>query len=386
MSDAALAGTESQASTVIAICVVFSITSVITIALRLFSRIVIVRATGLDDILMVVAALLSWGFIICTVLAVQHGLGLHLNEAIAKGGGSLSTYGQIIWFSSIFYNACLCLIKLSVLCLYLRLGDKRLRLLSIITIAIIGMQGTANVATCIFQCSPIAGAWNTTLDSKCVNIDAFYLSNAALNILTDLITYSLPIHLIINLHTQKSQKIALLTIFGLGFFACVSSIVRITFIPNLLKDADATWAITPAMYWSVVETNVAMLAASIPSFKPIAKRYLPRLLGDSSSGATYNGATYNGGSTATGAKDSKLERHQFDKIQANNIALKYINGKSGVTTTIRGDNFGTDSDEELDQPKQSNSSEQDLVEKLDYGQIKQLTHITQTVETSHENR
>lgn len=36
------------------------------------------------------------------------------------------------------------------------------------------------------------------------------------------------------------------------------------------------------MYWSVIETNVGILAASIPSFKSLAKRYLPRLLGESS--------------------------------------------------------------------------------------------------------
>ena len=37
------------------------------------------------------------------------------------------------------------------------------------------------------------------------------------------------------------------------------------------------------MYWSVIETNIGILAVSIPSFKSIFKRFLPRFLGDSSS-------------------------------------------------------------------------------------------------------
>lgn len=49
----------------------------------------------------------------------------------------------------------------------------------------------------------------------------------------------------------------------------------------MLVDEDATWVISPAMYWSVIEINVGILAASIPSFKPIASRYAPRLLGSS---------------------------------------------------------------------------------------------------------
>lgn len=49
----------------------------------------------------------------------------------------------------------------------------------------------------------------------------------------------------------------------------------------MLVSEDATWAITSAMYWSVIEINIGILAASIPSFKSIARRYCPRLLGSS---------------------------------------------------------------------------------------------------------
>lgn len=49
----------------------------------------------------------------------------------------------------------------------------------------------------------------------------------------------------------------------------------------MLTSTDATWAITGAMYWSVIEINVGILAASIPSWKVLAKKYVPRLLGSS---------------------------------------------------------------------------------------------------------
>lgn len=70
--------------------------------------------------------------------------------------------------------------------------------------------------------------------------------------------------------------------------ACISSIIRITYIPQMLVSAVATWAITGAMYWSVIETNVGILAASIPSYKALAKRYAPRLL---LGGASYERAS-----------------------------------------------------------------------------------------------
>jgi hypothetical protein len=49
----------------------------------------------------------------------------------------------------------------------------------------------------------------------------------------------------------------------------------------MLSSDDPTWVIAGAMYWSVIETNIGILAASIPSYKAIAKRYAPRLLGSS---------------------------------------------------------------------------------------------------------
>jgi hypothetical protein len=84
-------------------------------------------------------------------------------------------------------------------------------------IVVIICQMSANVLTCIFQCRPVAGAWDTSLKPKCVNINAFYLSNAALNILTDLITYALPTRMVLNLHTTKRQKVVVGVMFGLGF-------------------------------------------------------------------------------------------------------------------------------------------------------------------------
>ena len=72
------------------------------------------------------------------------------------------------------------------------------------------------------------------------------------------------------------------------YSACISSIIRITYIPAMLSSKDFTYVISGAMYWSVIETNVGIFAASIPSFKAIASRFLPRFIGEYSSGNKYN--------------------------------------------------------------------------------------------------
>jgi len=125
-------------------------------------------------------------------------------------------YLQTVWLSSMFYLACLGFVKTSVLWFYTRLGDRYLTRLSYTMFGVVTAQALANVLTAAFQCQPVAKAWATTLPGHCVDINVFYLCNAALNIFTDVLTYTLPIKVIFNLQIPRKQKIALVFTLSLG--------------------------------------------------------------------------------------------------------------------------------------------------------------------------
>lgn len=80
---------------------------------------------------------------------------------------------------------------------------------------VVTAQALSFVLTAAFQCSPVRKAWDVNVPGKCVRINVFYLANAALNILTDVLTYSLPIRVILKLQVPRKQKIAL------GFILCL---------------------------------------------------------------------------------------------------------------------------------------------------------------------
>lgn len=115
-----------------------------------------------------------------------------------------------------FYLATLGFIKTSVLCFYTRLGDRYLTRLSWVMMAVIGAQATSFVLVAAFQCQTISKAWTQTGPGKCVDINLFYLCNAALNIVTDVLTYTLPIKVIFNLQVPQKQKFVLGVILCLG--------------------------------------------------------------------------------------------------------------------------------------------------------------------------
>ncbi|KAI9783325.1 MAG: hypothetical protein M1835_003820 [Candelina submexicana] len=205
----------TQTAAIHGVCIAFAVLSGLAIGLRLYGRIFVARAIGSDDVLIVVAAIFAWVFIAITFIAEHYGMGHHI-ETVPQA--NFPTYLKVVWLGSLFYNACLGCIKASVLALYARLGDPALRRLSLFMIGVIAAQALSSVLTCIFQCKPVNGVWDPTVTHmKCVNISAFYLANAALNILTDFLTYTLPLRLVWQLQMPRRQKtgVALMLCLGL---------------------------------------------------------------------------------------------------------------------------------------------------------------------------
>lgn len=100
--------------------------------------------------------------------------------------------------------------------------------------------------------------------------------------------------------------------------ACISSIIRITYVAPMLTDADPSWVIAEPMYWSVIEINIGILAASIPSFKILVKEYFPRMLGSGYSGHDQSG----GISGAVNARYKKgYSEHSYSMDRMKNGAM-----------------------------------------------------------------
>ncbi|KAE8165446.1 hypothetical protein BDV40DRAFT_65776 [Aspergillus tamarii] len=319
---------ESKGPTVIAIAVTFAVWTFIIISLRLFSRVFVLQKMGLDDYMIVCACLTSWAFSAVTVVSVKYGLGSHIGDIDPN---EMETYSMIVWISSMCYLATLGFVKSSVCLFYTRLGDRLLTRLSMCMLGVIIAQASSFVLVAAFQCRPIEKAWKSTMPGTCVSINVFYLANAALNILTDIMTYSLPLRVIFKLQVPAKQKVALGFILCIGLFACVASIIRITYIPAMLSDPDATWVIAEAMYWSVIEINVGIFASSIPSFKAIASRFIPRLIGEYSRDKGYSG-------WSSGYDAKKFSG--FSKVPEQNIGLDSMDPRQPDGDNLVGTQIG----------------------------------------------
>jgi len=90
------------------------------------------------------------------------------------------------------------------------------------------------------MCIPVSNFWNTGISVHCMEKTAFWFSNAALNIATDILIFSIPMPLLKQLQLPKKQKIGLMFVFGFGAFVCVTSVIRLKSLYEISVSTDTT--------------------------------------------------------------------------------------------------------------------------------------------------
>jgi hypothetical protein len=121
------------------------------------------------------------------------------------------------------------------------------------------------IFTNIFQCTPVESNWDPP---HCVDLNVELVVVSSINVLTDAIILVLPMPFIWRLRTTTRRKIQITSIFLLGTFVCIVSIVRVTYV-DTVSFTDGFWDNSYAAMWSVVEHCVAVVAACLPILRPV---------------------------------------------------------------------------------------------------------------------
>ncbi len=146
--------------------------------------------------------------------AVVYGYGMHKADLTAD-----EQEAALMWFfiAQTPYKVTVCLNKVSVILLYLRIFvAKSFRLASFAVLFVVVGYGIGGIAATIWQCVPIRGAWDKSTTATCINSDIFWVAYAVLNIVTDVMVMALPIVPIMKLQLKLRDRILLCGVFTLG--------------------------------------------------------------------------------------------------------------------------------------------------------------------------
>lgn len=229
---------------------------------------------GWDDYSIIFALSLLYALDVSAVLsAAKYGLGRHLPAVLSTvvPFQKLGIVGLTLWLATAAAT------KASLLLLYYRLfsPSRRFRLAVRLGAVIVFGQWFSLTCITIFQCRPVAAFWNRAIrDAKCINLPHFTITSGVLNLLTDVLILCLPIPMVWGLNTTKAQRVTLTSIFLLGIFVCVISIVRISKLAAVNYD-DPTWRLVDVYVWTNLETSVGITSACLPTLRPLFGSFFP---------------------------------------------------------------------------------------------------------------
>ncbi|KAI2777041.1 integral membrane protein [Daldinia loculata] len=250
----------------ITVCLFFALVSV---ALRFWCRWINQASFGLDDWLILFALASSFGLAVGQLWWIPRGLGRHVQTF---GPNVVETFYICLFISEMTYTGAIVFVKFSILALYWRIFNKSgsIKLpITILTAAVL-MWGLAVLFLTLLQCIPTRGIWDKTIEASC-NVDSqkFLFAISIPNILVDVTILILPIPYVMHLNVTKSQKRAVITLFLLGGFVCVASIMRLVAVIIQKDDADISWNIVNQSIWATVEANFAIISGCLPTLRPV---------------------------------------------------------------------------------------------------------------------
>ncbi|KAJ3498114.1 hypothetical protein NLG97_g1375 [Lecanicillium saksenae] len=182
------------------------------------------------------------------------------------------------------YKVTICLNKVATILLYLRIfSSPRFRVAAFTIMGVVIAAGIGSIFATIFQCVPVAGAWNHSIKAQCIDSGQFWVAYAVMNVLTDFMVLVLPMPMVRGLKFGKRDKVMLYGLFLLGSFVTITSILRTTSVQNSLKSKmDITFNFIPRV---ILKQPLGILFPRVfgPSKKQPGVR---RLGGDAEKGYT----------------------------------------------------------------------------------------------------
>ncbi|KAI9930682.1 hypothetical protein ASPWEDRAFT_39579 [Aspergillus wentii DTO 134E9] len=200
---------------------------------------------------------------------VHNGMGLHQAALPAQ---NLIVIHKILLAFECIYTSSVAMIKISVLLMYHRIlrSERSFRIAALILGLITIGWWISIVCVCIFQCNPIAKAWNIVLPGTCINLRGSFIGNGVPNIATDVAILSLPAPQVWKLHTSVLNRLGVIAIFGLGSFVLAASIYRFSTL-FAFDIMDLTWTLATPCTWCVVECAMGVTCACLPTLRPLFK-------------------------------------------------------------------------------------------------------------------
>ncbi|KAI0116200.1 hypothetical protein F4776DRAFT_666522 [Hypoxylon sp. NC0597] len=257
--------------------IVLTITT-IAVLVRLFTRAVIKKNIGIDDWFALLSWALSLEFSIILAYATVWGFGMHVYDIRAS-----EILNTLKWLSvsQKSYFPLILSIKLCILLGYLRIFkvDRVTKWGIWVGVTVCSLFYIITFFIDLFRCKPIEAAWNPTIKGTCFSYAAFPWATGIFNVISDFYILLLPLPPILRMNMPLARRLRIASIFGLGLFTCVASIMRFVVTRQYADDPDQTYVAAKVLYWTVLEINIGLICACITASPAFFDAAVPKSFG-----------------------------------------------------------------------------------------------------------
>ncbi|CAI6338743.1 unnamed protein product [Periconia digitata] len=233
-----------------------------------------------------VYALMLVGYVFCfggavigILKVVLGGAGQHAKEL---SPATVRTMLQLIKTHELIYVISIPFPKLAVISLYLRLFQEKF--------CRTALQGTAVVisATALFgfvsvfaNCRPFHAFWDKSIPEQCsfdpMTTMKFY---SIPNIVTDVVMLLVPIPALYRLNISMLAKVGAACTFLISTVGIITAVLRFLVFLNVDVFEDVTYNSISTTSWSIIEPGVYLMAATVPTLRPLVRRFFSSISSD----------------------------------------------------------------------------------------------------------
>ncbi|RYO35209.1 hypothetical protein AA0113_g11557 [Alternaria arborescens] len=266
---------------------IFISLAVITVVARIYTRIVIKRWFGIDDVFILLALLFTIGLTAVVILANQRfGWNRHVWDipfAMFVPTSKIAMTAKVVFVAAATFT------RLSLHCFYYRLvtdtGKSWFKWAIHANVAYTVGLFISWTFIGIFFCNPVKNYWTIGAPADtCMDEAVMTLICGIMSCVADLLTTITPIPLVLGLHMRLRERIAVASLFGMGLIVTAAGVVRTWYIyRSLFNEYDQTWYAYPLWIAAAVEIDLGVICASAPVLKPLFAK-IPFSLSKSLSG------------------------------------------------------------------------------------------------------
>ncbi|KAF2872392.1 hypothetical protein BDV95DRAFT_382862 [Massariosphaeria phaeospora] len=247
--------------------------SLVFMGLRFVCKILLSRRLGTDDAILLLAWILTCVYSALITVSVQYGMG---KRGINIVPGNEVPMLKYLFLGEFFTLVAIPISKTSFAVTLLRLVTRKWEKWFIWAIIITMNVTMWLVAILLFaQCRPIAKNWNSKVEGSCWGSriqDRYSVFAGAYSALLDVILASFPWIIIWRLQMNTREKLGVVIAMSLGFLAGITAAVKTSYLPGVKKFEDQSYSLADLLIWSMAETSVTIIAASIPFFRVFVQK------------------------------------------------------------------------------------------------------------------